>query len=346
MVKLMRILFLCHRFYPDIGGTEFNSEFLAKSFHDFGAEVHLLTWTKETGEKSFPFQIIRSPSIKILIDEHKWADLIFENSPTLRLSWPNYFMRKPSAIVLNTWFFSRKRIGPVLSKIKKFWLSKASTVIAVSNAIKDKCWPNAIVIHNAYNDKLFVNYTNTVNRHGFVFLGRLVSDKGADFAISAIHSLMTKNVLAEKPFLTIIGTGPDLNKLKDQVTYLKLQDYVSFTGVLTGSKLVAKLNEHKYLLVPSIWEEPFGIVALEGMACGCYPIVADSGGLGEAIGDCGFRFCRGSFVDLVEKMLIVIQDKSLIDNFYVKSNVHLKSHTMKTVATKYFEVLQSIYNTH
>jgi len=40
----------------------------------------------------------------------------------------------------------------------------------------------------------------------------------------------------------------------------------------------------KILLVPSIWPEPFGRVAVEALSAGVVPIVADRGGLPEAVG--------------------------------------------------------------
>lgn len=45
-------------------------------------------------------------------------------------------------------------------------------------------------------------------------------------------------------------------------------------------------------MIPSVWGEAFGIVALEGMASGCIEICSDSDGLQEAIGNNGFLFKR------------------------------------------------------
>ena len=43
-----------------------------------------------------------------------------------------------------------------------------------------------------------------------------------------------------------------------------------------GAALAALLNQCRILVVPSLWAEPFGIVALEGIACGC--VVVGSAG--------------------------------------------------------------------
>ncbi|WP_216350998.1 glycosyltransferase family 4 protein, partial [Mucilaginibacter polytrichastri] len=283
MVKHYKLLLITHKFYPDIGGTEANAEFLAKVFVGYGIEVHVLTWTLQTGEKEFPHKVIRNPSLRVLLKEHRWADIVFENSPVLRLSWPSLFIKKPLVISINTWLddFEAKKQS-LQSTFKYQWLKRATSIIAVSDAVRKRCWPTATVIENAYNDTLFLNTVPIANRQKkFVFLGRLVSDKGASMAVEAIY-LLNKNALSTSPpyayTLTVIGTGEEFDNLKKQVSEYGLDKAITFAGSMKGEALVNALNEHRYILIPSVWEEPFGIVALEGMACGCVPIVSASGG--------------------------------------------------------------------
>lgn len=286
----MKILFLTHKFYPDIGGIEVNSEILAREFHKAGHDIKLITWTKNSGEKKFPFIIVRNPGIGTLLREHRWADVVFENNPSLRLAWPSYFFNKPSVIALRTWI---NRVNGKIGwqdKLKALWLKKASAVIAVSDAIRKKCWPSAIVIGNPYRNELFRIVPGVEKTNDFVFLGRLVSDKGADIALRALSKLIEISKKESEFSLTIIGNGPELSTLKNMVITLNLQNNVQFKGSLTGKDLVNCLNSHNIILVPSIWEEPFGNVALEGMACGCIPIVSDRGGLTDAIGKAGLSF--------------------------------------------------------
>ena len=51
--------------------------------------------------------------------------------------------------------------------------------------------------------------------------------------------------------------------------------------------MVEELNRHEIMVVPSRWNELFGVVALEGMACGCAMLVSDGGGLPDAVGYAG-----------------------------------------------------------
>jgi glycosyltransferase involved in cell wall biosynthesis len=62
------------------------------------------------------------------------------------------------------------------------------------------------------------------------------------------------------------------------------------------------------ILVPSRWEEPFGLVAIEGMACSCLTVLMDRGGLPEIAAKTGAILCKdvdgmGAALDRVQAML-------------------------------------------
>ena len=122
---MLKVLILSHRFYPDIGGIETNTEILASGFCNLGADVHLITWTKSADDKKFPFKVIRNPGIRPLLNEHRWADVILENNPSLRLSWPNLFIHKPLVIALNTWVTRLSGEKGIRDKLKQLWFKRA-----------------------------------------------------------------------------------------------------------------------------------------------------------------------------------------------------------------------------
>ncbi len=74
---------------------------------------------------------------------------------------------------------------------------------------------------------------------------------------------------------------------KEQASRLGLADRIDFAGLRTGEELVRLLNEHRILVVPSRYDKPFGIVALEGIAWVRGGGLFSGGGLPEAIGACG-----------------------------------------------------------
>lgn len=328
----LKILFFTHRFYPDIGGLESNAEILATSFSKLGHEVCVVTWTEAIGPAIFSFKLIRNPGFFQLLHAHKWADIVFENNPCLRLSWPNIFLKRPGVIALNTWV---NRVNGKLGyqdRLKIYLLKRASKVIAVSDAIRIKIWPSAVVVSNPYKDDLF-KITGEVNRNiDFVFLGRLVSDKGANLAIEAMKYFLNSS-------LTIIGNGMELPALKNLAMRFNLEERVHFVGSLSGKELVSCLNKHKYLLVPSVWDEPFGNVVLEGLACGCLPIASNSGGLPDAVGNAGVLFNRGDVNSLVCEINNLLNNPAQEAQLRKNAAGQLLAHRPHIVAQQYLSIL-------
>ncbi|HEY0177987.1 MAG TPA: glycosyltransferase family 4 protein [Pedobacter sp.] len=337
----MKILFLSHFFYPKIGGVEVNSDLLANAFHKLGHEIRLVTWSEDPGNKPFDFPVIRNPGLRILIREHLWADIVFENNPCLRLAWPAFFLGKPSVVALCTWISRSDGRKGWQDRIKNLWLRRAAKVIAVSKVIRDECFPAAIVIGNPYGTAIFKKSPVAVRDHDFVFLGRLVSDKGADMAIKAIDALL-KGPGHLAMTLTIIGEGDEMNNLKELVRVYGLETLVTFTGSLRGDVLVATLNEHRYMLIPSIWKEPFGNVALEGMACGCIPIVSDGGGLPDAVGNAGLVFERGNTDSLLRTIRTLLENRELEKELRANAYTHLDNHHPDVISAKYLDVLENV----
>jgi glycosyltransferase involved in cell wall biosynthesis len=336
----MRILFLTHRFHPDVGGIEVNSEVLAREFSASGHEVTLMTWSDDPGRKDFPYQVIRQPSLGQLLREHLRADVVYENNPCLRLAWPALFFGKASVVALRTWIVRTDGGLGLSERLKLLWVRRAACVIAVSDSIRLRNHPDAKVIGNPYRFELFSFLPELVRNKDFVFLGRLVSDKGVLLSLEALAKLGKSGPSASSSTLTIIGDGPQRRDLEQAVQRLNLQDRVVFTGELQGEDLVAELNAHRFLLVPSLWEEPFGNVALEGMACGCVPIVSDGGGLPDAVGKAGRVFRRGDVDALVEAMEEMLEEPEKVEQFKSQAASHLREHHPEVVGRRYLQAIE------
>lgn len=341
----MKILFLSHKFYPFIGGIEVNSEVLAGEFSKAGHEVTLVTWSEDnSNNKIFPYTVIRKPALKQLIALHRATDVVYENNPSLRLSWPVLFTRKKIVIAIRTWVRRIEGGMALQDYLKLWWLKRANATIAISEAIRLQASKKATVIGNPFRKDLFVNKGMERTRD-FVFLGRLVSNKGADHAVLALSKVIKQPTILDASFtksitLTIIGDGPELVQLKALVLSLQLENNVHFTGALQGEALVEALNLHRYILVPSLWEEPFGNVALEGMACGCIPIVSDGGGLPDAVGNAGLVFIREDVAGLTEAMMQVLVDKTVEEKLKLRAIKHLENHFPEVVGGRYLAVIE------
>ena len=65
-------------------------------------------------------------------------------------------------------------------------------------------------------------------------------------------------------------------------------------------KMVEIYNKSKVLLVPSLWEEPLGLVSLEAKACGCKVVASNIGGLPETHPD--YLFEPGNVTEMIMKI--------------------------------------------
>jgi glycogen synthase len=111
-------------------------------------------------------------------------------------------------------------------------------------------------------------------------LGRVVEKKGFDLLIEAFARLDGHQNLG----LVIGGDGPAMEQLRDRVSTLGLAERVVFPGTLSRGHVVWAMRNASVFVMPSR-VEPFGIVALEGLAAGCPVIVSSHGGASEVVRD-------------------------------------------------------------
>ena len=111
-----------------------------------------------------------------------------------------------------------------------------------------------------------------------LFIGRLSPEKGVE------HLLDAWALLGTSRRLIIAGDGPDSEKLQEKASRMRLNN-VTFAGFVKPSDQKALWAGAAFSVVPSIWQEPFGMVVLEAWAQ-ARPVVAHRiGALPELITD-------------------------------------------------------------
>ena len=336
----MNILLTSQRFFPDIGGIESIAEILARNFVSSGHAVTLITKSSADtlSDQQFPFQVLRRPSAWQMRSTFNWADVVLQNNLEIRQLWPMLCLNRPLVIALHTWIRTATGERGTLQQMKMGLLGVASRVIAVSNAIRIDSFPNAEVIGNPYNSSSFRVVSGIPRRQAIVFLGRLVSDKGLDLLLRSYAALQRP----DWP-LTVIGSGPEHQALQALACTLGLASCVRFVGPLQGEALVLELNAHELMVVPSLWREPFGVVVLEGQACGCVVLASDGGGLPDAVGSAGLLFRRGDQADLMANLRLLIEDGELRARLRGEASKHLAHFREDVVSAQYLEILKSVH---
>jgi len=334
----MKILMSSHFFHPSVGGIEEVSRVLALELVRSGQEVRIITSTRENGDVQFPFEVIRAPGARELIRQVRWCDVYFHNNISLRTAWPLLFVRRPWVVAHHTWIMRHTydREG-WRDKIKHHVIRMARNIAISEPVARHVVRAPSVVIGNPYRDDLFRELPGVDRNLDLVFLGRLVVDKGVDLLLAAMALMKTKGAI---PNLTIIGDGPEREALERQAEALGITSQVTFAGTVTGEDLVLLLNRHKLVVIPSRWQEPFGLAALEAVACGCVAVVADCGGLPDAIGPCGVLFKHEDIHSLAERLEELMLKGGRIQKFRVGAEEHLRKHLAENVAARYLSVLQ------
>jgi len=140
-----------------------------------------------------------------------------------------------------------------------------------------------------------------------LYLGRLAPEKDVPTLVRAFSIVAKEQPICQ---LKVVGSGSQLEVLKQLVADLDLQPRVTFTPFTESQDLVdEELRAATVLVLPSKFE-PFGLVVLEAIARYLPVIVPDVGGPAEIIKDrvTGYRFCPGDEADLSDKILNVLRD--------------------------------------
>ncbi len=331
----MNILFCSVPFRPSVGGLETVSAILAERFHEFGHRVTLITQTPARECDAEPFTVVRRPSAWTLLKWVHWADVVVHNNVSLRLAWPLLVLRRPWVVAHHMWA-PRVGRGAIVGRLKH-WVCRFATNIAVSRAMAESLRSPAAVIPNPYADGTFRHLPGVRRDRDAVFLGRLDRTKGAALALEALAQLESRGLRVR---LTIVGSGPEESALQRQAEALGLKGQVEFVGVRRGAELAALLNEHRVIVIPSLWEEPFGVVALEGIACGCVPVAAHSGGLPDAVGSCGVIVPKNDAAALAAGIESLLADGATRSELLRQAPRHLAEHAPDRVARRYLSVIE------
>ncbi len=134
------------------------------------------------------------------------------------------------------------------------------------------------------------NFRRTPAPHPtLLFLGRLELEKGVHHLLSAFARLARDYPTAR---IRIAGQGPERQPLERLTASLGLTEQVDFLGWRDPATLEAEYARAWAVVVPSLWAEPQGLVAVEAIVRGIPAIVPNHGGLAEIVnpGESGWHY--------------------------------------------------------
>jgi glycogen(starch) synthase len=154
--------------------------------------------------------------------------------------------------------------------------------------------------------------------------GRVQYEKGFQVLVRAIAELRGR---LPQIRCIIAGRGSYLSELQTQIDVEGVTDVVDLAGFVPDDELRRILQRAGCVIIPSLYE-PFGIVALEGMAAGAPTIVARTGGLAEIVEgtDAGLLFEPGNHHDLAERIYQVLTDDELASSMRTSAAKLITDH--------------------
>jgi glycosyltransferase involved in cell wall biosynthesis len=286
-----RIAIASSVFFPRLGGVEEITDTLGRALSELGYRVTIVTSEPEGGSNSAstaPYDLVRTSSFfqaaRVVLE----SELVIVMGPIFKFLLLALALRRPFLIshqilpATTTWHDRLKWA------MKRLLLSRGAEVACSIYLARAMQRPHIETVPNPLRWSFSHDGLSRKKREGILFCGRLVAEKGGDLLLRALKRCCETGTKFQ---LTIVGSGPDFPHLQSLAKELGLVDQVTFAGPLRGRELIEAYQRHMILVVPSMWEEPFGLVALEGLASGCRVVVTDRGGLPEAVGKFA-RVCR------------------------------------------------------
>jgi glycogen(starch) synthase len=332
----LRILLSSYHFAPSVGGLETASAILADQYSRLGAVVTVVT-SSAGSHSCAAYEIVRCPSLKQLCKLAGEVDAVHSDNLSIRTIAPLLLTCKPVVITHHTWCMRTNGQKGWEDHVKLALFSARCRNVAISKAVADRLPMKSTIIGEPFDPAEFLASPGASREKDIVFLGRLVRDKGCDLLLRALAILREEGV---RPSLSVIGDGPEMATLRQLAAELVLSDQVTFRGTISVGR-GEEIARHKILVVPSRWEEPFGIVALEGISAGCAVLASQSGGLPEAVGSCGKLFPNGDVVALASGLKNLLSNSSTRDELLTHRSEHLEKFRPENVAKRYLEVFAS-----
>lgn len=308
---------------------------------------------------------MRCLSLSSFGEKHEW------NVPLARIALKILHRRILDGFspdIIQAYYFSYG--GGIATWIKeKYNIPLAVTVVGLDYAIKDSpehisatirvCESTDVVIANSTMlQKRCQRYHSNVEMRLFGFesgnipaqpkmdlyrivqAGNLIPSKRNDETILAFARARER---FPEMSLTIIGDGPERNRLEAMAAELNVASAVRFTGRLNNADALSEMAKARFFIMPS-YPEGFGIVYLEAMACGCIAIGTETEGIADLIvsGENGFLVPRDDVDAIVRIVDWCLQNPEKANEIAERGRKTAMQHTWADSAKEYQELFQTI----
>ncbi len=240
-----------------------------------------------------------------------------------------------------------------LAEAIKFGIEKSDRVTAVSHALaaqtKELVAPDQSiqVIHNFIDDRIYqkVNIDGLKEAYGISPEEKVVIHVSNFRKVKRVRDVViafSKIASKIKAKLLLVGDGPEMTDICGLVGKLSLDKEVLFLGRQDHLEELYSMSDLMLLLSE---KESFGLVALEGMACGVPCIGTRIDGIPEVIEDGynGFLCELGNTDDVADKALLLLKNDELLNRFSRQAmSVPAERFASEMIVSQYEDVYESV----
>ena len=184
-------------------------------------------------------------------------------------------------------------------------------------------------------------------RPTLAYCGRLDRTKGVPLLLRAFARLKP---IAPGARLRLVGEGPLRESLEDLVRALGLEEMVSFRGLVPPELVEHEISDAWAVVVPSLWAEPLGLVAIEAILRGIPVVASAAGGLGETVehGTSGLLFSNGNEDELAGHLEAIVTARAFLDHAVPDAAVRrvVRRHDPELHTERLRGILMSVAGVH
>lgn len=175
----------------------------------------------------------------------------------------------------------------------------------------------------------------------FIYCGRISHfDKGVLYIPDLLSNFSEYNIL-----LKVVGDGPDLLKLKEEIKCKGLNRYVEYLGVLDELDVRREMAEADFLLFPSL-AEGFGLSIVEAQSVGCIPVAFKIEGVTDFIiqDDMNGILCEYKNIDeMHQKIQALLCNQEKLVQMKRKAIENSERFSITNTATQWFNYALTVH---
>jgi len=290
-------------FGQDVETPIFKNNFIGikNSFFSFKSKNHFLT-------QEMLKIILGSDDNKQLIEIHNRPYLINKISKKIKLFPISLFLHNDPKTMK----------GSESIKERENILQKCAAVFCVSKFIQkqflDGIKEDHKKVHVLYNGVDRKLKTLPSKKKEILFVGRLVFEKGVDLFVDVVKSIASR--FPDWNFVLIgsskLGENNNVNSYAYQVAekFKTIGFQAKFYGFKNHDFVQEKMKNGSIIIIPSLWEEPFGLVVAEAMSNGLAIIASKVGGIPEILRGNGMLIDNINHQKLEEAIIDLINNKN------------------------------------